>query len=419
MKFSWKTAAMMALLLMMGGLAGVAVAQEKKVKDQVEYDLFTAATKETDPNKKIQHLTTWKEKYPDSDFKNDRLVLMIQTYQALRQGDKMWETTQELLRNEPKNLTALYYLTILTPSLNNTAPDRLEAGEKAANGLIAILPEAKPANVAPDVWAAEAKKMEILARKTLAWVATARKNWPLVEQELTALLKMNPSSGQVSYQLGTAMVQQKDVKKQIPAMYHFARAAYYEGEEALAPDVKKQVQAYFEKVYTKFTGGVDGMKEIIEMTKKSPFPPEGFTIESEQEKIAREQEKMKAEDPQKYLWVQVKKELIGDNGAAYFESIKGSALPKLKGRVVSSAPAARPKEVTVAISTADTPEIKLRIDAAMPGKIDPGAEIEFESAVPQEFSSDPFLVTADIEKGQISGWPAPPPPAKKTSSKKK
>jgi hypothetical protein len=409
---------MMVLLLLGGVMTGVALAQEKKVKDQVEYDLFTAATKETDPNKKIQHLLTWKEKYPDSDFKNDRLVLMIQTYQALRQGDKMWETTQELLKNEPKNLTALYYLTILTPSLNNTAPDRLEAGEKAANGLIAILPESKPPNVAPEVWAAEAKKMEILGRKTLAWVATARKNWPRVEEILTTLLKMNPNSGQVSYQLGTAMVQQKDIKKQIPAMYHFARAAYYEGEEALAPDVKKQVQAYFEKVYVKFHGSNDGMQEIIELTKKSPFPPEGFTIKSEQEIIAEGEEKMKAEDPQKYLWVQVKKGLIAPDGLTYFESIKGSAMPKLKGKVVSSTPAARPKEVTVSISTNDTPEIKLRIDTAMPGKIDPGTEIEFESAVPQEFSPDPFLVTADIEKGQITGWPAAAPPAKKTSSKK-
>jgi hypothetical protein len=408
----------MALLLTIAGFAGVAIAQEKKVKDQVEYDLFTAATKETDPNKKIQHLTMWKEKYPDSDFKNDRLILMIQTYQALRQGDKMWESTQELLRNEPKNLTALYYLTILTPSLNNTAPDRLEAGEKAANGLIAILPDSKPPNVAADVWAAEAKKMEILGRKTLAWVATARKNWTRVEQELTTLLKMNPNSGQVSYQLGTAMVQQKDVKKQIPAIYHFARAAYYEGEEALAPDVKKQVQAYFEKVYTKYHGSNEGMKEIIDLTKKSPFPPDGFDIESEAQIIAKGEEKMKAEDPQKFLWIQVKKELIGANGAAYFENIKGSALPKLKGKVVSSTPAARPKEVTVAISTADTPEIKLRIDTAMPVKIDPGTEIEFEAAVPQEFTSDPFLVTADIEKGQITGWPAAPPPAKKSGSKK-
>jgi hypothetical protein len=410
------------LTLCVGSLWAQDAAKPKQVKDQMEYDLFTAATKETDPAKKIQHLLTWKEKYPESDYKNDRLVLMITTYQALRDGEKMLTTAQELLKNDPKNVSGLYYVTLLTRSLANTAPDRLELGEKAANGLLGVLPEMfddakKPAAVTADAWKKEEEKLEIEAYKTLAFIQMAKKNFAGAADEYTKILKLN-CTGAVSYQLSTAMLQQKKPELQFPAMFHVARAAHYTGEDALAPDVQKQVQAYFEKVYTKHHGSKEGMQEVIDLTKKSCFPPDGFTIKSEQQIIAEQEKEMQEKEPQKYLWVQVKKALIADGGAAYFEQIKGSALPKLKGKVISVSPATRPKEITIAISTDDTPEIKLVVDAAYPNAAEPGTVLEFEGAVPKEFSADPFLVTADIEKAQITGWPEAPKATKKAAPKK-
>lgn len=425
MKFSSKLAALLSVLALCAGtLAAQDAAKPKQVKDQMEYDIFTLATKEPDPAKKIQHLLTWKEKYPESDFKNDRLVLMITTYQALRDGEKMLTAAQELLKNEPRNVSGLYYVTLLTRSLNNTAADRLELGEKAANGLLGTLPETfdpakKPAGVTDDVWRKEKEKLEVEALKTLAFIQMAKKNFPGAVDEYTKILKLN-CTGAVSYQLSTALLQQRKPELQFAAMYHVARAAHYTGEDALAPDVQKQVQAYFEKIYVKHTGWKNGMQDLIDLTKKSCFPPDDFKIQSEAERIAIEEEEQKKNDPQKYLWTQVKKALIAADGSgtAYFEQIKGAALPKLKGTIVSVAPAKRPKELTIAISTADTPEIKLVVDAAYANEAPAGTVIEFEGAVPSTFSSDPFLVTADIEKAQITGYPAPAPPAKKAVGRK-
>ena len=110
-----------------------AAQSQKKVKDQGEYDLFTAVTKEQDNNKKLQLLDTWKQKYPDSDFKVDRLQLYIQTYQKLGQMPKIIETAKEILAIDPKDVQALYWITFLTPTIGNNSPDALDAGEKAAN----------------------------------------------------------------------------------------------------------------------------------------------------------------------------------------------------------------------------------------------------------------------------------------------
>ena len=422
-KFSSKMAALLSVLaLCMGSLWAQDAAKPKQVKDQMEFDLYTAATKETDPAKKIQHLMTWKEKYPESEFKNDRLVLMITTYQALRDGEKMLSTAQELLKNDPKNVSGLYYVTLLTRSLNNTAPDRLELGEKASNGLIGILPEMfdpskKPATVTDDAWKKEKGKLEIEALKTLAFIQMAKKNYVGAADEYTKILKL-ACTGAVSYQLSTAMLQQKKPELQLPALFHVARAAHYSGEDALAPDVQKQVQAYFEKVYTKIHGSKEGMENVVALTKANCFPPPDFKIKPEAEIIAEQEEEQKKNDPQKYLWTQVKKALIADGCAQYFETIKGSALPKLKGKIVSVSPAAKPKEIMVAISTDDTPEIKLVVDAAYANAAPAGTVLEFEGAVPKEFTADPFLVTADIEKAQITGWPDAPRATKKAAPKK-
>ena len=50
--------------------AGPALAQQ--AKDQAEVDLFNAILKETDNAKKLQLLDQWKQKYPDTAFKEQR-----------------------------------------------------------------------------------------------------------------------------------------------------------------------------------------------------------------------------------------------------------------------------------------------------------------------------------------------------------
>ena len=109
-------------------------AKKKQYKDQQEYTLYDSASKETDANKKLQTLNTWKEKYPESDFKEERLLLFLDTYQKLGQYQKMVDTAKEILAIDPKELHALYWIALLTPQLNLNSADALDAGEKAANG---------------------------------------------------------------------------------------------------------------------------------------------------------------------------------------------------------------------------------------------------------------------------------------------
>ena len=98
--------------------------------------------------------------------------------------------------------------------------------------------------------------------------------------------------------------------------------------------------------------------------------------------------------------------------------MKGAALPRLKGTLISHTPAVRPKELVLAIEKADVPEVTLKFEEPLPGKADKGTVIEFEG-IPSAFTKEPFRVTFDVEgKEKITGWPAAAAPAKKAVSKK-
>jgi hypothetical protein len=337
----------------------------------------------------------------------------MQTYQKLNQGENMLKAAHEWHAINPKQIPPVYWATLLTISLGNTAPDRLDSGKKVAQALIEnaesqLTPDKKPANVSDADWEKQKSTLIQTARKTLCWVEMTRKDYAAAEAEMTKYLKMFPNSGTVSSWLANVMVASKVPEKQEPALFHFARAGWYTGAEELPADVKKQVQGYFERNYKNFHGSEDGMKDIIALALKSPFPPADFDIESSIEIAIRQENELKEKNPQLAIWLGMKKNLLGPTGMDFFNAMKGAAIgEKMKGKVVSQTPPRRPKEITLALSTDATEEIKLILDAAMTNPAEPGTEIEFAGGVAQNFTTDPFLLTFEIDKANITGWPAP------------
>src|ERR1700730_7588975 len=94
--FNRNATSLLTVTILTAMVAGTALA-EKKVKDQQEYDLYKNSTTTTDAAKRLPFLDQWKEKYPESDFKEERLVIYKTTYQALGQTAKAVETAKEIL----------------------------------------------------------------------------------------------------------------------------------------------------------------------------------------------------------------------------------------------------------------------------------------------------------------------------------
>ncbi len=428
-----KNLILMAVIAALGAGTALAQAQKKQYKDQAEYDLYAGAAKETNAQKKLGILETWKQKYPTSDYKLERNQLFLATYQQLGQPAKMVDVAKEMLADNPNDFTALYWITLLTPSLNNTSPEALDLGAKAAQGLLANLDanfvaEKKPASTSEEAWKKARLEAEGLAHKTLGWVAMQRKENEIAEKEFTKSLELNPQSGEVSYWLGLVVLAQKKPERQSVVLFYFARAASYDGPGSLAPEARNTIDAYFVKAYTTYHGKDEaGLAELRQAAKAQAFPPAGFHIKNVNEIQAENEEDFKKKNPQLALWMTLKKELSGPNGEQYFEStLKHAGIPggaggvtKFKGSLISSKPAANPKELVLGITSPDTPEITLNLETPMRGKADAGTELEFEGVV-SSFTKDPFMLTLDVDQNsKISGWPAPAPPVKKRAPVRK
>lgn len=405
-------------------------AKKKQVKDQGEYELFNSVLKAADPNEKLKLLNSWKEKYPSSDFKDDRLVYFIQTYAQLGKYQEAIAAGKELLASDPKNITAMFFINNLTPVAypSNPPADALDTAEKAANGLLAA---EMPPGTKPDDWTKAKKDLDTAAHKTLGWVAWQKKNFDVAEQEFAKSLELNPNQGEVSYWLGSAELQSRKPDKQAPALYNIARAVTLDQQRGGLPDAtRKQLDAYLTKTYTTYHGSTDGLDQLKETAKANALPPAGFALKTGAEIAAEKDEEFKKANPSLALWMGLKKELEGPNGQQFFETtMKNANVPggangitKLRGHLVAAKPPVRPKELVVGVEKPDTPEVTLKLEAALTGKPVIGSEVEFEG-VPETFTKEPFMVTFDQAK--VSGLkmeaPAPTrrPVGKKAGARKK
>jgi tetratricopeptide (TPR) repeat protein len=404
-------------------LTAWAQAPQKNWKDRAEYDLFSSILKETNSQKKLELLNQWKEKYPSTEFQTERLAHFLATYVALNKGPETLATAKQIVAADPKNIQGLYYVTIFT--LNNQTPEQLDAGQKAAQGLLANLDEVfaagkKPANISDDAWKKERSNFEVLAHTALGWVAMTRKENDAASAAFKKALDLNPVNAQVSLWLGSTLLRKGETQGE--GLYHIARASVLEGQGALDPTARAQMQSYLQKVYAQYHGDSSGLDELRAKAKESVFPPADFKIKRADEVAAEKEEEFRKTNPVLALWMSIKKELTGPNSDAYFaSSVKDAHLPggamgvqKFKGKVIEHKPARNPKEIVLGMSDATTAEVTIKLETPfLIGKADPGTEIEFEGVV-AGFTKDPFMLTMEVEKKeQISGWPAQAPAAKK------
>jgi hypothetical protein len=456
MRIAQKTAAMAAMGVLL--LAQFAGAQEKKVKDQAEYDLFNQTLKDQqNPAAQIKDLDQWTQKYPDSDYKDDRLDYYIQAYNANKQPDKVLEVGSQLMARDLKSvfkdpkqgpgqvLRILYLMSVnvISPALKNPTPDQLAIGDKAARALTDYANEYftaanKPAGTSDADWA-KTKNDVLGLSKTVMMTLVSRPgnealakyqadknpdNCKVAEAAFTKALQQFPDNVGMAYGLGRAQVCLYKVQpdKISAGLYEVARAVAIDPTLGGTNPDPKAVEKYLNNLYTQYHGPDDaGLAQLKDMAKASPFPPAGFKIESENEIITRKEEELKKSNPQLAMWLSVKKSL-NDSGDAYFnEQMKEHQLPKLKGTLVEAKPACRSKELLVAISDTSHAEVTLKLDAALTGKPETGVEIQWEG-VPSAFTKDPFMVTMEAEKAKIENLKTSPcgaAPVKKAAPKKK
>lgn len=410
---------------------------EKKVKDRGEYDIFVAAGKEADPAKQLQLLQTWKEKYPDSDFKQERADTVAMAYDKMNKGPETIKAIQDALAMNPKDLTALQLLAKVAGGVlknPNPTPDVLTLGDQSSSLLLSNLnnffdPSVKPATVADAAWAKAKSDTEQLAQTVQGYVKWKQKDNAAAEVAFRKVLAANGENSQVSMWLGTVLYSQK---KFAEGLYEYARAAAYTGNGALDPKTRQSTADYLKRAYEGYHGKDDaGLEQLKQQAAAAALPPDGFHIDSVidiQNKEEGDKAKFAADHPDVAFFRTLKEALKGDTGQSYFDQgVKDALIPpqegafkQFKGHVVAQP---SPKELILAVDDANG-DVTLVLDPPLKAKIDPGQEIAFAGA-PEAFTKEPFNLRFKAERENVTGLPKETGvpvrravPAKKTAPKK-
>jgi len=374
--------------------------------DRKEYDLVLNIRAEPSPRKRLGLLAEWKTLYPASHFQQVRGELFLAAYQALGDSPNTWKIAGEMVSAQPDSLVGAYWFALLLPEQKSAAPDQLALGEKAGNLLLAG--PKSPAGA------------ELTAHRALGWVHWQREEYAPAEEDFRKCLQLDPAAAQISAWLGIVLTLQQQPDKRVPALWELARATAYRGPGALPDGQQRQFATILERLYLSYHGDTSGLEQLRTAAAGAVFPPAGFDIESVAlAALRKHDEELTRTNPQMAAWVRLRQKLETPEGDKYFsESLHNSALPTLKGTLISSDPPDKPKELTLGILDPAKPEVVIKLDSELPNAADAGTVLEFQGTA-DSYMKSPFALTVVSDPSKITGWPAPPPPKPETRKGKK
>lgn len=409
-------------------------APDKKPKNQAEYDLITGIAKDADAANRLKSLDQWAKEFADSDYVDERQQSYLVTYEQLKKYKEAIDKANEILAKHPDDFLSLQAVMVFGMTLNNNNPSSsdMDTVEKICRYVVdnaekIFAPGNKPSITSADDWPKLRPYYEPLARHTIAQIYVARKNDEKAEAGLTEMLKRWPNDAIIDQTLARVMVAEAKAKpeKYPTALFYYARSAAYDGEGALTAADKKTSLDFVTRAYKTYHGSDEGLSGLLAAAKANPAPPGDFKIPSTAD-IAQAKADAEAKDaaanPVMAMWKTIKTGLTGDGADAFWGSVNEAGLPgknptsgeemKFKGKIVSMSPQIRPKTLVVAVEKPEG-DVTLKFEMALPGKMDPGSEIEFTGTA-KAYTKEPYMLTLETEKENLVGWkPVAPPPSPK------
>src|SRR5579862_2328110 len=162
-------------------LVAAALAADKQLKPG-EYDPYNAVIVDLNTNKfakAIADLDTWKQKFPETDYADERSALSVQAFAGAEKPAETLAAAAPLLARDldsvfgpdgqPTVIRVLYAAVWAVTQSPDLPPDSLAAGEKAARLLDAY--DHRPASVNPEQWSTLRAEMRAKAQSALLYIA--------------------------------------------------------------------------------------------------------------------------------------------------------------------------------------------------------------------------------------------------------
>ncbi|MBL8233867.1 MAG: tetratricopeptide repeat protein [Bryobacterales bacterium] len=172
------------------------------------------------------------------------------------------------------------HLRSLLNSPKEAGPTRemLVAVESSARQLLS---RPRPHDVSDAAWAS----IQATAYKGLGWHSMRSGNFTTAQQHFSRALALNPNDGRLSYWTAYSIKEEGKPGWQSASIYHYVRAAVYDGLEALSNGQRAGVLDFAQRAYTHHHGhDPDGFDELKNLCRRLPIPPPTFHIPSKAER---------------------------------------------------------------------------------------------------------------------------------------
>ena len=235
----------------------------------------------------------------------------------------------------------------------------MQTGPLQPNAVLEAIPTqfgTKPDTVPQDAWDNARTGAEASAHLTIGWGLMQKKDNTGAEESFRTVLKLDPSRGQVSYWLGQVVLAQNDVSKYDLAFFSFARAAIYDGPNAMPPEGRAQVSDYVQNMLKKNYGDESFdlyWPKFEEMAKMGALPSERLELKSTQQLQFEAEQKSRKENPLLWVYKDLRTALTGAQGDATWSRLSGALAPEMRLYVVSATLRRGPRRSTLAASPAE------------------------------------------------------------------
>ncbi len=392
-----------ACLLLMVAAVAIPNPQEKEYKDRAEYDIITKVYGEADPQQKIALLNEWTEKYPETDYHLERSRFYLDSYQKTGSMPEAIAAAKELLGKLPGDFAANYVITLYSPNLGKADAATLKDASIAANELLTALPKqfgTKPDSVAQEAWDNARTGAEAAAHQTIGWTQMQKKENMAAEESFRKVLELDPSRGQVSYWLGQVVLAQNEASKYDLAFFSFARAALYDGPNAMNADGRQQVLEYVQNMMRKNYGEESFnlyWPRFESMAKVGALPSERIELKSEEQLQFEAEQKSRKENPLLWQFKDLQVALTGAQGDSTWAKLNGALTPKMRLYVVSATPPERPATINFTSEPGGGVEVVLNLENRRRSGVRSGTMLTFEG-VAAGLRKEPFRLTLNDGK---------------------
>ncbi|MGB7438171.1 MAG: hypothetical protein WBW49_22350, partial [Candidatus Acidiferrum sp.] len=277
------------LMAQAAGAAGGAAAGAGPKYTMAEYNAYTAAANEKNPQAQLKELDDFVAKYPNSALLNYVYPLYYQNYAQQKNYPKVIEyADKELALGDKISPTERYQAYSARAFAFNNTPNPDPATAKAAyqaalDGAKSVDALPKPDGIDQAKFDEDKKKAILNFNGTAANAAMAAKDYPNAIQMYKTILATNPDDFISNFNIGRAELAMNP-PQQLDALWAFARAAT---SKSATDQQSKSVKAYMPKVISAYQGGTvcdaltqAELNELLQLAATTPERPASYKLAS-------------------------------------------------------------------------------------------------------------------------------------------